>query len=201
MKEYLRKDEKFRRVYEGVRKDFVVADLGAHNWEHIYRDILNAIVVGESERADMKIVLPAITLHDIGFLYGATGRTHAAIGAEKLPAYLHKIRIAYPEKTVMHIAACILTHKGSMHDEKPETLEAKVVADADLLDKFGPIGVYQYIRTWTEFKKGIKETLGRKKVILNLHLETKTGKRLAEKGRAFVTSFFSELEKAYRPYQ
>ena len=59
------------------------------------------------------------------------------------------------------MADCLRTHKGSMHNEKPETLEAKVVADADLLEKFGPIGVYQYIRTFTEFNYSLEVILER----------------------------------------
>ena len=176
------------------------SDLVAHNWEHIYRDILNAIVIGETEKADMSIILPAITMHDIGFLYRGTGKTHAVIGAKKLPEYLKKIKVSYPLKILNHIAACIRTHKGSMHNEAPKTLEAKVVADADRLEKFGPLGVYQYIRTWAEFRKGIKSTVELKNAVVNSRLETKTGNRLAERGRKFVIEFFKELEKAYNPY-
>jgi len=99
----------------------------------------------------MRVVLPAITMHDIGFLYGATGRTHGAIGAEKLAEYLQEGGVEYSAEIIQNIADCIRTHKGSMHNEKPGSLEAKVVADADLLEKFGPFGVYQNIRTFTEF--------------------------------------------------
>lgn len=49
------------------------------------------------------------------------------------------------------MADCIRTHKGSMHQQKPESLEAKVVADADLLEKFGPFGVYSGLCTYAEF--------------------------------------------------
>ena len=198
---YLKRDKKFNKVYNAVQKDFLRADLPAHNWEHVYRDTLNAIVVGRIEKADMSIVLLAIVMHDIGFLYGGTGKTHATIGAEKLRTYLKKIKVSYPSEVVNHIAACIRTHKGNMHNEFPKTLEAKIVADADLLEKFGPIGVYQYIRTWTEFKKSIEDTIKRKDVVMNLRLETKTGKKLAERGRKFVVNFFEDLEQAYRPYR
>ncbi len=198
---YLKRDKKFKKIYQAVQKDFLKADFAGHNWEHIYRDILNAIVIGETERAKMDIVMPAIAMHDIGFLYGATGKTHAEIGAEKLPAYLKKIKVDYSPKIVKHIVFCIRTHKGSMHNKNPETLEAKVVADADLLEKFGPIGVYQYIRTWAEFKKGIEGAIERRNVITGLRLETKTGRKLVERGRKFVIDFFEKLDKSYNPYR
>lgn len=199
---YLAKDANYKAVFEYTKKRFEDAEhLPAHNWSHAYRDTLNAIVVGEAEGADMSIVLPAITMHDIGFLYGATGRTHGAIGADKLAEYLKEGGIEYPEEAIKKMADCIRTHKGSMHNEKPESLEAKVVADADLIEKFGPFGVYQNIRTFTEFNWPLEQNLERATEIFNLTLETDTGKRIAEPGRQFVADFYRELAEAYEPYQ
>ena len=199
---YLSEDSKYQAVFEYTKKRFDEAGhLPAHNWSHAYRDTLNAIVVGEAEGADMTIVLPAITMHDIGFLYGATGRTHGAVGADKLAEYLQEGGIEYPQEAIRKMADCIRTHKGSMHNEKPESLEAKVVADADLLEKFGPFGVYQNIRTFTEFNWPLEQSLERQTEIFTLTLETETGKRLAEPGRQFVANFYKELGEAYEPYQ
>ena len=142
LRTYLDNDPTYQAVYDYTKQRFHEANhLGAHNWEHAYRDTLNAIVIGEAEGADMSIVLPAITIHDVGFLYGATGKTHGAIGADKLPEFLQDAGIKYPAEDIKKMADCIRTHKGSMHKEKPGSLEAKVVADADLLEKFGPFGV------------------------------------------------------------
>jgi HD superfamily phosphodiesterase len=149
----------------------------------------------------MNVVLPAITMHDIGFLYGAEGRTHGAVGADKLAEYLQEGGISYPQDMIDKIASCIRTHKGSMHNEKPEGLEAKVVADADLVEKFGPIGVYQNIRTFTEFNWPLEKNLERATEIFNLTLETETGKRIVEPGRQFVADFYNHLAEATSPYR
>lgn len=202
LKKYLAKDKKFAKIFKAVEKDFKRAKhLTAHNWEHAYRDTLNAIVVGEAEKADMKIVLPAIVMHDIGFLYGAKPKEHGEVGAKKLPVYLKKIGVTYPASDIKRIAECIRTHKGSVFNVSPITLEAKVVADADILEKFGLFGVYQTIRTFTEFNESIDYivTLGER--MSNRRLETKTGEKLAEKGRAFVVNFFKQLDQAYKPYR
>lgn len=199
---YLNADRNFKASFEYTKRRFEDAEhLPAHNWPHTYRDILNAIVVGEAEGADMTIVLPAITMHDIGFLYGATGRTHGAVGANKLAEYLKEGGIEYPEEAIREMADCIRTHKGSMHNEKPESLEAKVVADADLIEKFGPFGVYQNIRTYTEFNWSLEQNLKRANEIFNLTLETDTGKQIVEPGRQFVANFYKELAEAYEPYR
>ena len=201
LNEYLSKDEKYRAVFEYTKKQFGEATrLTAHNWAHAYRDTINAIVIGEAEKADMSIVLPAITMHDIGFLYGAIGRTHGAVGAEKVAEYLKDAGVDYSDEQVQKLAECIRTHKGSMHDEVPVSLEAKVVADADLLEKFGPFGVYQSIRTFGEFNYPLEKILSRKDEIRNLRLETPTGQKLAEPARQFVSDFFSQLAEANEPY-
>lgn len=201
LKHYLEQDQSYKVVFEYTKQRFEGAnELPAHNWAHAYRDTLNAIVVGEAENADMRVVLPAITMHDIGFLYGADGRTHGATGADKLAEYLQSGGINYSQEMIGKIASCIRTHKGSMHNEKPESLEAKVVADADLIEKFGPIGVYQNIRTFTEFNWPLEKNLERATEIFNLTLETETGQKIAERGRQFVADFYNELKEATEPY-
>jgi HD superfamily phosphodiesterase len=201
LKTYLDSDPTFKAVYDYTKHRFENAKhLTGHNWAHAHRDALSAIVIGEAEGADMHIVLAAAIMHDIGFLYGATAKTHAAVGADNLASYLQEGGIQYSQADIPKIAACIRTHKGSMHNEKPETLEAKVVADADLMEKFGPVGVYQYMRSCTEFNYPIEVILEREAAIKTLSLETETGKKLAEPGRQFVWNFFKELREAVEPY-
>jgi len=201
LRNYLGNDPTYKTAYEYTRKRFNEAKhLSAHNWAHIYRDTLNAIVIGEAEGADMSIVMPAITMHDIGFLYGATGKTHGAMGADRLAEYLEEGGIDYPTDTIQKMAACLRTHKGSMHNEKPETLEAKVVADADLLEKFGPFGVYQFLRVCSEFNISLDVLIDRPETRADFSLETATGRKLAKPGRQFVVDFFTELREAVEPY-
>jgi HD superfamily phosphodiesterase len=144
--------------------------LTAHNWEHISRDTLNAIVIGEAE------------------------------GADKLPEYLEAAAISYSADEIAKQASCIRTHKGSMFDTHPVGLEAKVVADADLLEKFGAFGIYQAIRSWGEFDWPLARIIGFANRETPLTLETETGKHLAEPGRQLVVDFFRELRRAAEPY-
>jgi len=198
---YISRDGSYKAVYEYTMQSFNAANhLMAHNWEHAYRDTLNAIVIGEAEGADMGVVLPAATMHDIGFLYGADGPSHAKLGAEKVAEFLTNGGILYPPDVVDKIARCILTHKGSMFGDVPQSLEAKVVADADMLEKFGPVGVYQSIRTYTEFNWPLDQVIARSGKLADLTLETETGRKLAAKGRKFTADFFDALEAASAPY-
>lgn len=198
---YLASDADFRAVYDYTRERFeAAAHLTAHNWEHARRDTINGIVIGEAEGADMNIVLPALIMHDIGFLYGATGRTHGAVGADKLDDYLREGKIKLGDQKRTHIADCIRTHKGSTHGENPQSLEAKVVSDADMLEKFGPVGMYQVIKTFTEFNAGFQKTveaLGNEE----RRFITPTGQRLGDSLKPFNQQFIKDLVDAYEPYR
>ena len=202
LKAYLDQDPRLRSVVTYTKRRFgAEKKLTAHNWEHIYRDTINAIIIGEAEGADMRVVLPAIVMHDIGYLYGPP-EGHGPRGADRLAEYLDAAGIAYPPDDIAKQASCIRTHKGSMRDEHPDGLDAKVVADADLLEKFGAFGVYQAIRTHGEFDWPLARILD---FMLSgkgsaLTLETETGKQLAEPGRGFVVDFYRELARAAEPY-
>lgn len=201
--DYLQADPLFKRIYHYTRERFEAAPhLTAHNFEHAQRDVLNAITIGEAEGADMNIVLPAMVMHDIGFLYGATGSTHGAVGAEKLAEFLAEGNIQVSAPMLAAMASCIRTHKGSAHGESPESLEAKVVSDADMIDKMGPIGAYQMIRVFGEFKLDAAGVILRLKQSDGIRkLTTATGTKLAQERTGFVADFAKALDEAYKPYR
>lgn len=200
LRDFMDHDRTFRSVVTYTKQRFDGATtLTAHNWEHIYRDALNAIVIGEAEGADMRVVLPAIVMHDIGFLYGPANG-HGPRGAEKLPEYLQAAGIFYSADDIRKQARCIRTHKGSTLDQHPEGLEAKVVADADLLEKFGALGVYQSIRSFGEFNRPLAKFVDFADALSDATMYTETGRRLAEPGRRAVAEFSQALKKAVAPY-
>jgi hypothetical protein len=76
-----------------------------------------------------------------------------------------------------------------------------VVADADLLDKFGAVGTYQQIRAWNEFNWSLGKVVEfGNGVITGLVLDTETGRRLAEPGRQLIVDFFRALAREAEPY-
>ena len=151
LKKYL-EVKRFKKVHDEVKAAFEQHDLIAHSWDHIYRDTINAIWIGEAEGAAMEIVIPAILLHDIGFLHNPDPAVHNIIGAQKCADWLDGWGDADKKK----ISDCILSHKGRTagFDTEPESLEARVVHDADLLEKIGKIGILQGVRSFVEFGLG-----------------------------------------------
>lgn len=188
-------------LYKRTQSAFAEKDLIAHNWDHIYRDIINALIIGEEEGADMRIVVPATILHDIGFLYDPDPALHHKIGAQKCEEWLAD----WNRTDRKRIARCILVHKGKMREFtlEPENLEEQVVCDADMLEKVGWIGVLQAVRTFVEFAQGGKHEYKRLTNLAATIAETKavtfyteTGRRMAEGRGGFLRA--EVCEKALR---
>jgi uncharacterized protein len=132
-------EEKLKKIQEIVEKELWCS---AHNIDHVLRVYNLALHIGEGQNVDWDVLKAAALLHDIA---GAkeqedpTGKTdHAVLGAEMARPVLEKLE--FPEEKIKHIQACILSHRYKTNN-KPETLEAKILFDADKLDSVGAIGV------------------------------------------------------------
>jgi uncharacterized protein len=113
----------------------------SHDWEHTCRVYNLCMHIGKAEGADLETLKAAAYLHDIGRPWqdrsnGAV--CHAEKGAEVSRSLLEKYR--FPSKTRANIIHCILSHRYR-GNSRPETLEARVLFDADKLDAIGAIGI------------------------------------------------------------
>lgn len=114
---------------------------GCHDWDHTERVLNLCIRIGEKEGADLDILVPAAVLHDIGREQEEKSKwktCHAKIGAELARPILKKH--GYSKKQIDQIAHCIQTHRFK-NSLVPESLEAKILYDADKLDAIGAIGI------------------------------------------------------------
>lgn len=113
----------------------------AHDKEHIYRVLYNALQIAETEKdVDYEVLICACLLHDIGRgeQYENPNLCHAKVGSEK--AYRFLIEKGFEEDYARKVEACILAHRFRK-DQQPQSLEAKILFDADKLDVTGAIGV------------------------------------------------------------
>lgn len=109
----------------------------AHGFDHVLRVLALAERIGQAEGAEMEIVRAATLLHDVARAEEArTGTCHAKVGAERA----RQILAGHPADKVEAVAQAIASHR--FRDEiVPQTLEAKVLYDADKLDAIGAIGI------------------------------------------------------------
>lgn len=113
----------------------------AHDKEHIYRVLNNALLIAQGEDAvDYDVLITACLLHDVGRIDQMKDPTlcHAAVGSEKAKRFL--LAHGYPESFAETVADCIRTHRFRKN-APPQTLEAKILFDADKLDVVGAMGI------------------------------------------------------------
>lgn len=113
----------------------------AHDTEHIRRVLYNALEIAALEKdVDYDVLITACLLHDIGRQeqFKDPSVCHAEAGAQK--AYVFLNQNGFPESFSRKVHHCILTHRFRK-SRQPESLEAKILFDADKLDVTGAIGI------------------------------------------------------------
>ena len=126
----------------------------------------------------------------------------------------------WPEEAIQAVQHCILAHRYRGKEHAPETLEAKVLFDADKLDVLGAIGVARtiafaalegepaYAEPSEQFLKTKKVQNG--EVYSSYHeflfklanvkdrMFTSSGKAIAEARHAFLVAFYEQLQAEMR---
>lgn len=125
-------EEKARRLYPSSDP--------SHDYLHVTRVVNTAMRLAAEEGADANIVLPAAFFHDcVNVPKNDPRRKEASrLSAEAAVEYLKSE--GYPEKYFDGIRHAIIAHSFSANIT-PETIEAKVVQDADRLDGLGAVGI------------------------------------------------------------
>lgn len=114
----------------------------AHDKDHVYRVLYNAMTIaGQEDGAiDLDVLTAACLLHDVSRAEQMADPTvcHAQAGAHKAYAFLNEI--GWTEEKAAHVRECIRTHRFRKSDP-PQSIEAKILYDADKLDVVGAIGL------------------------------------------------------------
>jgi len=198
--------EEARRLYE--------ANGSSHRWDHVQRVLALAEHLAQAEGADLEVVRVAALLHDIG--RAEERRTkgavcHAAYGAKLAREILS--RHGLPESFIEAVVHAIERHRFR-GEKRPETLEAKVLFDADKLDALGAVGIGRAFlfagevgarlhNPEVDLSKtepyGLEDTAWREFRLKLCHIKdqmlTREGRRLAEGRHRFMEEFFERLHR------
>lgn len=182
-------EETLAKMREEIRK--LMPTYGTHGYEHVERVYNTCIYIGRVEKANMKILLPAALLHDVV----REEENHAKAGAENAKLILR--RYGYPPFEIEKITNAISTHSFS-GNKPPETLEGKILSDADKLDALGALGIYrtavysgEHARPVTDFIAHFHDKLFK----LERFLFTTEAKRMAGERTKYMGDFVKHLEK------
>lgn len=113
----------------------------AHDKEHIYRVLYNALEIAKEEaKVDYDVLIAACLLHDIGRKEQFADPTvcHAQVGGEKADRFL--MANGFCEDFSQKVKHCIQTHRFRK-SMQPGSIEAKILFDADKLDVTGALGI------------------------------------------------------------
>ncbi len=193
-----------------------------HDFEHVLRVYRLAERLAEAEGADLAIVRAAVLLHDsCGSAPGGSGNQRAEhhITSAEFAGQVLGGKI-WPQAKIVAVQHCIRAHRFRSQGEKPETLEAKVLFDADKLDVLGAVGVARtiayaaldgkpaYADPSVKFlQTGIKEPgephSSYHEFLFKLRnirdrLFTDSGKQLAEARHAYMVGFYQQLQAEVR---
>ncbi len=189
---------------------------GGHDFDHVLRVTALAERIAQAEGADRQIVRTAALLHDVA--ESADRETHHLLGAQRA----RELLAAQPPEFVAAVAHAIEAHRFR-HDPQPQTLEAKVLSDADKLDSIGAIGIaraFAYAGAvgtalWrqtlaeilaqdTDARRGPQElgenyTASHEFVYkldrISDRLYTDIARQIAEERRAYMRDFFTRLDR------
>lgn len=190
----------------------------AHDFDHVLRVLALAERIARAEGADVEIVRAAALLHDVTRAEEDAGRDtdHAASGAAQAREILRARGVA-PAR-IQAVAHAIAAHRfrGTL---APQTLEAKILFDADKLDSIGAIGIARAYavagvlnqRLWSEVAPDTPATRAQHNAhhtpyaefVVKLskvreRLFTATARRIAEERHAFMVEFFARLAREVR---
>ena len=113
----------------------------AHDKEHIYRVLYQALEIAKAEDTiNYDVLIAACLLHDIGRKeqFENPSINHATAGGDK--AYQFLLLHGFAEDFAEQVKHCIQTHSYRKYNP-PLSLEAKLLFDADKLDVAGAIGI------------------------------------------------------------
>ena len=113
----------------------------AHGEDHIYRVLYQALEIAKTEEnVDYDVLITACLLHDVGRKeqFADPKVCHAMAGAEK--AYMFLTENGFDSEFAQKIRHCIQEHRYRENNQ-PQTLEAKILFDADKLDVVGAMGI------------------------------------------------------------
>ena len=187
---------------------------GGHDWWHIYRVWKTAIQISASEPVDRRIVELGALLHDI-----ADSKFHGgdeSVGPKTARTFLESENVS--EDVITHVIAIIenISFKGGNFNKKFRSKELEIVQDADRLDAIGAIGIARTFNyggfknrpiydpnilpkvgmSKEEYKNSTAPTINHfyeKLLLLKDQMNTKTGKKIAQKRHEFMVAFLAHF--------
>ena len=187
-------EEKTDRIQAYVQAVFRAS--GSHGYDHVVRVTRLCELIAAREDADMAILIPAALLHDIARpIEDETGTPHEIEGARIAECFLQEIH--YEENLIPAIIHAIRVHRYSS-DARPETVEARILSDADKLDAMGATGIARTFMQAGEKGRDLQDAAGHiheKLLKLRDRMYTRSGREIAKRRHQVLADFAGALNE------
>ncbi len=177
----------------GYIRELFRGNAGGHDAAHSLRVYRNAMKIAEQEPGcDREIAALAALLHDADdhklFHTENNANARAFLEANEVP----------PERTERICQTINMVSFSRNRDRVPDTIEGKIVQDADRLDAMGALGIARTFAYGGEHGRPMEGSVQHfydKLLLLKDMLNTEPAKRLAAKRHDFLQSFLEELDE------
>lgn len=168
----------------------------AHKWGHILRVHDNAMEIAKHYgEVDLQCLQLAALLHDIAQPY-YDKKSHVASSMKKARQILNDLNV--DKKTIDKVANIIREHSTEQINDRPSSIEAKILFDADKLDGLGAIGIARVFAYCGQRGMSPEEAIQwyfSKIDIAAPNIQTSVGAKMVRKKLSYVEKFLSKLKQ------
>ncbi len=205
------------KVTARIREQFA-GDASGHDWHHVQRVLQTARYLQSKEGGDLELVELAALLHDISD-HKLNG---GILDAGGTVAYELLIDLGAPEELAGKVRYIVdhISYKGANTPTEMESLEGRIVQDADRLDAIGALGIARTFAygghkgqpmydpdaaptlhsSFQEYVNGNTSTINHfyeKLLLLSDRLNTATAREIGRERHQFMETFLAQFYKEW----
>jgi uncharacterized protein len=211
------KDEQLKRI-EAFAQSFHTGEATGHDWFHIQRVTKVARKIAAIENVDLFKVSVVALLHDIADYKLNNGDENS--GFIKITDFLMSIELNDQEIQSIITDIKNISFKGGNNKVESQSMESKIVQDADRLDALGAIGIARTFayggskkrvlydpeikpllnQSAEEYKNSTAPTINHfyeKLLLLKDHMNTNAAKEIAKERHLFLEQFLEQFYKEW----
>jgi uncharacterized protein len=113
-----------------------------YRWEHTLRVARWTWILAKEEKADIKKSVIAALFHDVSHFVSKDYRKHGEKSAEIAMDFM--LKAGFPNDFAEDVSYAVMSHVG---ERNPKTVQAKILQDADTLDRFGHFRILLFGKT------------------------------------------------------
>lgn len=165
-----------------------------HDIDHILRVWKKSKLLAEKVGADLESIIAIVFLHDLARHYGH--EIHGKQSAEMAEPILRNIK--FPKNKIPVVLDAIAKHDYTTLASERESIESRILFDADKLDAFGAVGILRHINFYYNKGTSIDEILKMLEKRWN-GITLEESKEIGKQDFEYVRDFFITLKKELQP--